>query len=118
MDRIHMIDEAGEFDGHKEMHPVVQAIDRWISTNDEIDAAVWTGLGPKWPDEQEKLFGKWSNRAAIAYLESLIDEGIHQNAELYFRHAPPSVDTELRRDVEEELGWVREPLPAELLEAA
>lgn len=116
LDRIHLIDESGKFDGHKEAHPITQAIGKWISASDGIDAAIWTGLGPKWPSEQRKRFGEWSHGAAIAYLHSLIDDGIHRNAELYFRHAPPSVDTELRRNVEEEFGWVRESLPEELLE--
>ena len=115
-DRIHMIDEYGDFHGHKGIQPVAAAIREWITGNDGVDAAIWTGLGPKWPGEQRKRFGEWSTGAAIAYLSSLANERIHHDAELYFRHAPPDVYTKLRRLVEKELGWNRVALPCELLE--
>jgi len=113
---IHAIDDTGEFRGHDRASPARVHIAEWLRARTDVDAAVWAGLGPEWPADVEDSFGVYSMQAAISFLKDLQERGIHHGAELYVRHVPPEVDTPLRRAIEKELGWVREPLSSGLLE--
>jgi len=114
--RIHSIPTRGKRCLGRGIPSVVDAIREWIGVNDEADQVCWTGLSSEWPEEASRAFGPFGDEAVIAFLRCLEYHGVHHGAELYFRHAPPEIDTSLRRRVEEELGWAREPLPPELLE--
>ena len=113
--RIHSIDQDGMFYGHKRIDSVVIAVREWMLASD-IDATIWTGLEPNWPGDETREFGEWCHDAAVAYLRCLRYHNIHQDAEAYFRLAPPEIETRLRLRVERDLGWAREALPPELVE--
>ncbi len=67
-----------------------------------IEAAIWTALPPK-------TFGKEHSPGladkVIDHLRSLSHEK-RQNAERYIRQTPRQIDTEIRRRIERELGWL------------
>ena len=71
----------------------------WAAAHD-IEAAVWTGLPPK--------FGKDRHRPSIdevlTHLRSMTGAA-RDAAEQYVRRAPRQIDTEYRRRIEAELGW-------------
>lgn len=115
-DRIHSVDNQGNFSGHRSVPGVEGTVRKWLKARSDVDAAIWTGLGQKWPDDLEKRFGKFSEPAVTAYLEDLHKRGIHHSAELYFRHAPPDIDTPIRKAIERKFGWTRELLPESLVE--
>lgn len=67
-----------------------------------LDAVVWTDLPPGFKDGPEKAP---TPRAVVEYLQDL-DEEDRCNAEEYVRRAPVQVDTEIRRRLESEFGWI------------
>ena len=80
----------------------VEVIEEWANGID-IDAVVWTALGAKIGNKTEcrsDLADK-----VIEYLHSLPLEK-RQNAERYIRKAPRQIDTEVRRRIEREFGWL------------
>lgn len=78
----------------------------WASTNG-LDAVIWTALGPQYTKEGEDKPIKIRPSAdwVIRYLESRTGP-TRDIAEQYIRCAPPQIDTEYRRRIERDLGWV------------
>jgi hypothetical protein len=78
----------------------IEAIANWAS-NVGIEAAIWTDLDATFSEEYQPDLAD----DVIAHLRSLPHEK-RQNAEQYIRRAPKQIDTEVRRSIERELGWV------------
>ena len=88
-------------------------VSAWVAARDDVDAAIWTGLQPK-------VFKPKSTRVPLAdqvvgFLRSL-SPGYEGDAREYVQKAPASIDTPVRRAIEEELDWSRERLPSDLFE--
>lgn len=78
-------------------------IEKWMVTNDDIDAVLWTNLSVKFYDT---IGLKLTVENIINYLETL-DENIKPLAEEYIRKAPKQIDTKMRRAIEERLKWYK-----------
>jgi len=90
---------------------VSDAVLEWLNTHD-VDAAVWTGLGPK----AFNLTG--SNPLTdqvVAFLRSL-DHTAERYAREYVEFAPATINTPVRSAIEQGLGWKRRDLPESLFE--
>jgi len=74
----------------------------WISQK-EIGALIWTNLSVNY---EEKLNQKFSKENVIGYLNFLSPD-IQAKAEEYIRKAPKAVNTPIREEIEENLGWQR-----------
>ena len=67
-----------------------------------LDAVLWTALPPKF----------WGNSGTVPSAEEVVDYltnlpyGKGQRAELYVRRTPVQIDTEYRRLIEMQLGWL------------
>lgn len=77
------------------------SIDSW-ARRQNLDAVVWTALGPKRPDGQDGLA---SDEELVAYLKQLVSDGKAGAAREYFESAPTQIDTPLRARIRNELGW-------------
>jgi hypothetical protein len=81
---------------------LVVIIESWLRDKD-LDAAVWTDL----PSNFEQKTGKaFTTESAVAYLKSLEGNALDA-ARTYIVNAPDSINTPIKRAVEEELGWKR-----------
>ena len=69
-----------------------------------IEAAIWTDLPPKNLGNKNEYHSDLANKV-IGHLRSLSHEK-RQNAEQYVRRTPRQIDTEVRRTIERELGWL------------
>jgi hypothetical protein len=73
-----------------------------------LDAVVWTDLPSNWdgPPKQyrDKVQQPFNRENVIAYLRSLRGE-TQRKAERYIRFAPKQVDTPIRREIGNTLGW-------------
>jgi len=78
-------------------------IEKWLETNDDLDAVLWTNLSVKFYDA---IGLKFIKENIINYLETL-DENIKPLAEEYIRKAPAQIDTEMRRLIEERFNWYK-----------
>jgi hypothetical protein len=77
-------------------------IGRWAS-NIGIDAAIWTNL----PATFDQKYRPDLADDVISHLRSpSLTHEQRQNAEQYIRRAPKQIDTEVRRRIEQELGWL------------
>ena len=74
---------------------------KWLRGKNDLDAAIWTGLESNW---ENKLGKKHSAEAVVDYLSGLTGD-TREKAKEYFVNAPRSIDTPVRRMVEEHLGW-------------
>jgi len=82
------------------------ALPSWAQANG-IDAAVWTALEPQFkkkPGDAKPTKGRPTSAWVVDFLGGLTGP-VRDNAERYFRRAPPQIDTEYRRLVEATLGW-------------
>lgn len=66
-----------------------------------VDAVIWAGLKFKFDGKDEPPTGK----QVVEYLRGLTGSK-RDKAERYVRMAPLQTDTEIRRRIEKELGWV------------
>jgi hypothetical protein len=81
-----------------------KAIAKWGSNVVGLDAVIWTALDPNLGgrEYQPELAAE-----VIAHLRSsILSHEKRQNAERYIRRAPKQIDTEVRRRIERELGWL------------
>lgn len=88
---------------------IIPGLATWASANG-LDAVIWTGLGPQYIKDGEKKPTKERPSVdwVVQYLESCTGP-TRDIAEQYIRCAPPQIDTEYRRRIERELGWVYRP---------
>ena len=99
-------------------HSAVKLVGEWLADQRSLDAVIWTGLSSNWdePGKPGERYGPFSAEAAMRYLigdERLCADG-RRLAEEYIRHAPPWIDTAVRRRAEE-WGWTQLPLPPSCL---
>lgn len=67
-----------------------------------LDAAIWTALPPKFNKEEFKIA---SEEDVLSYLKGL-DTNARYIAEEYVRKTPVQIDTKYRRAIEKEFGWI------------
>ena len=79
----------------------IPELSRWAIARN-VDAVIWTGLPPKFKNEDHRLADV---EEVIGYLANL-SGAARKDAEEYVRRAPQQVDTEYRRRIEAELGWL------------
>jgi hypothetical protein len=93
---------------------------RWMSSHPDIDAVIWTGLGPKNSDGTIRKWGSnkgWGPNEALSYLKDNIDTTDvnptpkQGGAREYVARTPPSIRTPLRTMIEEKLGDGWKPIP-------
>jgi hypothetical protein len=84
----------------------IPGVTMWAATRG-VDAVIWTDLRPQYVKQGEDKPTKErpSIDWVIEYLAGLTGP-IRDVAEQYIRCAPPQIDTEYRRRIEAELGWV------------
>lgn len=81
--------------------PEAAYVEEWASTRPEIDAVVWTALGPRFHGENGRVPNE---QEVIAYLRELKGEP-RDDAASYVRLAPVQIRTRYRDAIEEGLGW-------------
>lgn len=79
----------------------VEDIAEWANRVD-IEAVIWTALCPTFSDEYSPGLAD----KVIDHLRSLSHEK-RLNAERYVRRTPRQIDTQVRRRIEREFGWLR-----------
>lgn len=82
--------------------PNIGALPEWAEAHG-VDAAIWTGLPAKIGTEERRA----SVEEVLDHLRGLRGCERH-NAERYVRRAPRQIDTEYRRRIEAEFGWMYE----------
>ena len=80
---------------------VKKTIHSWLQTKD-VDAVIWTDLGPKFNDERGRIA---TVEEALDYLSNL-SSNEQELAEEYVRKAPEKVATVYRSKFEEAFGWL------------
>lgn len=83
---------------------IKQTIHAWVQ-NKDLDAVIWTNLGPRFRDTNGVVPKK---EEALEYLAQLPDS-IKKLAETYIRRAPVSVKTQYRCEFEKAFGWTYTP---------
>ena len=78
-----------------------QIVHDWLRVR-QLDAAIWTALGPRWRGEDGVVP---TSDALLNYLRSLTGSTA-EKAEEYVRSAPRQIRTALRAVMEDHLGWV------------
>lgn len=76
---------------------------KWIN-NKDIDAVLWTNLSANYYDKLN--LEKFTPFDAVSYLKYLTSE-TKVKAEEYIRKAPKVIDTPIRQEIENQLGWKR-----------
>lgn len=90
---------------------VSYAVCEWIGTTPDADCAIWTGLPPKDFD----IGAIDLAHQVVEHLQGL-EEPAMRLAKEYIELAPETVRTPVRSAIEEKLGWVPRPLPANLFD--
>jgi hypothetical protein len=81
-------------------------IQEWLSPRRrEIDAVIWTNLGPKLVESE--IF---TVKDSIEWLENLRKNNRHKTAQEYIQKAPSQSDTCLRHQVRERFDWTDIPI--------
>jgi len=98
-------DKIGWYDRSKDrFHPnnfiYKQDIKTWINDTD-VDIVIWTNISRKFKD---KIGLDHNSENVIEYLRTLSND-IKTNAEEYIRNAPFQINTVLRKEIEDKLGW-------------
>lgn len=104
---IHLCDDRGgrAGDGRPlEDRPALMVAD-WVRRERGVTAAVWTGLPVTWFRVDATLTDQ-----VVSYVAGLRGP-IRERAREYVERAPATVDTPVRRALEDRFGWVRRPLP-------
>jgi hypothetical protein len=84
----------------KSLGLAVQEIADWAGRTG-IEAVIWTALPATFGDE----YSPGLDDDVLDYLRPLSHEK-RRNAERYIRKAPKQIDTEIRRRIEREFGWL------------
>lgn len=98
---IHSLDRSGKRIGEAIPEEVLTEMGRWLEAHPDIDAAIWTGLQSNW---ESRRGAAWSMNDAIEYLQGL-DGRTLEDAKRYIENAPRQIDTDVRRKVQEVIGW-------------
>jgi len=77
-------------------------IHNWASWKG-LDAVLWTSLTPKFLGEIDRVP---SAEAVLDYLRNLLPYERRRHAEQYIRRTPVQIDTDYRRLIEMQLGWL------------
>jgi hypothetical protein len=86
---------------------LIEGLSRWAAEH-QIDAVVWTALGPRHDDQQGI---SPTLEQALAYLRGLPDSK-RKDAEDYIRYAHIQIDTPYRQRIAEEFEWTPLVAPA------
>jgi hypothetical protein len=82
---------------------ILEIIAKWASNVVGIEAVIWTDLAPTFSNEYNPGLAD----KVIAHLRCpTLSHEKRQYAEQYIRRAPKQIDTEVRRKIEQELGWL------------
>jgi hypothetical protein len=76
-------------------------VTRWLSVVG-VEAAIWTNLQPKIGTEYRKP----TLEEVIKHLREKVSHEQRANAEEYIRKTPRQIDTDYRRCIELEFGWL------------
>jgi hypothetical protein len=68
----------------------------------QLDAVVWTNLGPKW----DKEIGRVPSASEV--VEFVREQGDASEAAKYVRNAPAQIDTDYRRLMVAGISWLKE----------
>ena len=88
------------WDGSQENSDVRRRIELWARAL-QIDAVVWTGLPPKFKNENGRIP---TRDEVVGHLNALAIAN-RKIAEVYIRMTPRQIDTDYRRHIEAILGW-------------
>jgi hypothetical protein len=77
------------------------AVGAWALAKQDIEAVVWTALGPRFRGESGRVPDE---REVVAYLGELKGR-VREDAEKYVRCAPVQIRTRHRQAIETALGW-------------
>lgn len=91
---------------------VAKSIEAWLALNDDVGAALWTGLGSNWRDNRGRDF---TPADAVRYLQELEAlskraRSTYERAREYIVNSPPLVGTEVREAMRAQ-GWKDAKLP-------
>lgn len=96
---------------------IAQKIATWASQRTDVDAVVWTGLRSNWREKRGRDFSIDDAAEFLLALEAARDrtKAAYDRAREYVTHAPPSIDTGVRRAMRTR-GWNDTRLSAVLFE--
>jgi hypothetical protein len=96
---------------------IAQTIATWASQQTDVDAVVWTGLRSNWRERRGTDFSIADATEFLLALEAARDrtKAVYDRAREYVTHAPPRIDTEVRRAMRTR-GWNDTKLSAVLFE--
>jgi len=90
---------------------LVEKVKQWLRAEQDLDAAIWTGLESNWLQRRGYNFDPPD---ALAYLDGLKarDKTSFERAKEYVRNAPDQIRTEVRRLLKERSSeWSDNKLP-------
>lgn len=94
---------------------IVRLIGEWLARLEDVDAVVWTGLPSNWEEKRQRQFTREDAVEYVKQLEAGRDNDAYSRAREYVTHAPPQIDTVVRRALRRR-GWEDAQLPATLFE--
>lgn len=83
----------------------VEEIAKWADRID-IEAAIWTALPAKGLGNRNEYHSDLADNVIHHLNSPSLSHTKRQNAEQYVRRAPKQIDTEVRRRIEKDLGWM------------
>jgi hypothetical protein len=91
----------------------------WLKNQQDLQAAIWTGLSSNWNDRRGRPFTPEDAAEYLRELEEAKDQAsaTYERAREYIRNAPPQTQTRVRRMIQRKKGWEDAALPAVLFEA-
>jgi hypothetical protein len=117
-EEIHSLTVDGRRNPDHIPEPVVERVSGWLKTQENLQAAIWTGLESNWEDKRGRPF---SPEDAMQYLRELEDARdrattVYDRAREYVRNTPPQIGTPVRKLVQQKGGWEDATLSAILFE--
>jgi hypothetical protein len=117
LETIHSLTLDGRMEGAIPER-VAAKIGPWLRNQENLQAAIWTGLSSNWNDQRGRPF---TAEDAVRYLRELEDARNHamatyDHAREYVQNAPSQIQTRLRKMIQKKKGWDETTLPAGLFE--